>query len=144
MSLTYKHIPAHPQPESELVSQSGNPPCGARPHSGLHLCLGHPAALSSRLPRFASAAGLPRKGTAEDSNCWCLTRQNKGPRARARRVPFGVHDNFRAQMEKGGKKKRLESIAGFYQTRTCSSRLTISQQLEPTRDGRCSRRLAGD
>jgi hypothetical protein len=34
-------------------------------------------------------------------------------------------------MEKEEKKKGLKSIAGFYQTRTCSSQLTISQQLKP-------------
>ena len=77
----------------------------------------------------------------------CLTRQNKGPRAQG--LPCGVYNNFRAQMEKEKKKEEekkkegLKALAGFYQTRTCSSQLTISQQLKPPRDSSSSQLVSG-
>ena len=126
-----------------LSEHSGSPLCRVHPLPGSHM--GQQAWCSFSSPPPSPHCTSPWPATLQ-SNCrgvYCprLTRQNKGPRARW--VPFGVRDNFRAQMEKEKKKGGLKSIAGFYQTRTCSSQLTISQQLNPTRDSSSSQLLAG-
>lgn len=130
-----------------ISDQAWNPLCPVHPHSGFTRAIGHWVAHPAPNPRLPPHPASPHPTgppckvlSRDDSNCWCPTRQNKGPCAH--RVPFGVCDNFRAQMEKE-KKAGLKSITGFYQTRTCSSRLTISQQLKPMRDGSYSELLAG-
>ena len=125
-----------------LSERSGSPLCRAHPRPGSHM--GQQAWCSFSSPPPPPRCASPRPATLQSDcrgvYCWSLTRQNKGPRACW--VPFGVRDNFRAQMEKE-KKEGLKSIAGFYQTRTCSSQLTISQQLNPTRDSSSLQLLAG-
>ena len=125
-----------------LSERSGSPLCRAHPRPGSHM--GQQAWCSFSRPPPPPPPASPRPATLQSDcrgvYCWSLTRQNKGPRACW--VPFGVRDNFRAQMEKE-KKEGLKSIAGFYQTRTCSSQLTISQQLNPTRDSSSLQLLAG-
>lgn len=144
------NVQAHPTPppavtgtarESELVSQTK--------HATFSLRVAHvpsgigefiqPQCLPSHLPsRLISPAGPPCKVMSrEDSNCWCLTRQNKAPPALG--VPFQSTNGKRKRKKKDG----LKSIASFYQTRTCSSRLTISRQLKPMRDGSHWQLLAG-
>ena len=107
-------LPAHPtlppavtettRVRAYLSERSKNPLWWVHPHPGCTWATGHCVAspaqpLSSRLTPLATLQSV----CLERTLLLALKRQNKG--LRARRLPFGVRDNFRAQMEKEKKKK---------------------------------------